>query len=188
MSPASGATGNACRSATIPFAASPVSVAVASSRVASWPIRTGQRAKRINARTIRGRAGALRAGGIWAMRLVRWLAWSVGFLFLVGTVLQLVDFFNLYTDAAGRPRVAEHGRVSAGRPGLPGCGLADLPVEQPRHRHRLHGGDRARAGVGGPRCERQFAPGGHRCWPRHGGDLRRRGPAADHRRDAAHDR
>jgi len=30
------------------------------------------------------------------MRLVRSLAWSVGFLFLVGTVLQLVDFFNLY--------------------------------------------------------------------------------------------
>ena len=30
------------------------------------------------------------------MRLVRWLAWLVGFLFLVGTVLQLVDFFNLY--------------------------------------------------------------------------------------------
>jgi hypothetical protein len=29
------------------------------------------------------------------MRLVRWLAWSVGFLFLVGTVFQLVDFFNL---------------------------------------------------------------------------------------------
>ena len=30
------------------------------------------------------------------MRLVRWLAWSVGFLFLVGTVFLLVDFFNLY--------------------------------------------------------------------------------------------
>jgi len=30
------------------------------------------------------------------MRLVRWLAWSVGFLFVVGTVFQLVDFFNLY--------------------------------------------------------------------------------------------
>jgi hypothetical protein len=31
------------------------------------------------------------------MRLVRWLALPVGFLFLLGTVLQLVDFFNLYT-------------------------------------------------------------------------------------------
>jgi MFS family permease len=31
-----------------------------------------------------------------AMRLVRWLAWSVGILFLIGTLLQLVDFFNLY--------------------------------------------------------------------------------------------
>jgi hypothetical protein len=31
------------------------------------------------------------------MRLVRWLAWGVGLLFLLGAVLQLVDFFNLYT-------------------------------------------------------------------------------------------
>jgi len=31
------------------------------------------------------------------MKLVRWLAWSVGTLFLVGIALQLVDFFNLYT-------------------------------------------------------------------------------------------
>jgi hypothetical protein len=46
---------------------------------------------------------ALRAGGIWAMRLVRWLAWSVGFLFLVGTVLQLVDFLNLYTTPPDIP-------------------------------------------------------------------------------------
>jgi hypothetical protein len=30
------------------------------------------------------------------MRTVRWLAWSVGILFLIGTVLQLVDFLNLY--------------------------------------------------------------------------------------------
>ena len=30
------------------------------------------------------------------MRTVRWLAWSVGVLFLVGTALQLVDFLNLY--------------------------------------------------------------------------------------------
>ena len=30
------------------------------------------------------------------MRLVRWLAWSVGFLFLIGTVFHLVDFLNLY--------------------------------------------------------------------------------------------
>jgi hypothetical protein len=32
------------------------------------------------------------------MRLVRWLAWSVGLLFLAGTVLRLVDFFNLYAS------------------------------------------------------------------------------------------
>jgi hypothetical protein len=30
------------------------------------------------------------------MRIVRWLAWSVGVLFLIGTALQLVDFYNLY--------------------------------------------------------------------------------------------
>ena len=30
------------------------------------------------------------------MRILRWLAWSVGVLFLVGTALQLVDFLNLY--------------------------------------------------------------------------------------------
>jgi hypothetical protein len=30
------------------------------------------------------------------MRTVRWLAWSVGVLFLIGTALQLVDFYNLY--------------------------------------------------------------------------------------------
>ena len=37
------------------------------------------------------------------MRLVRWLAWSVGFLFLLGTVLQLVDFFNLYKTPPDLP-------------------------------------------------------------------------------------
>ena len=31
------------------------------------------------------------------MRLVRWLAWSVGVLFLIGAVLQLGDYFNLFT-------------------------------------------------------------------------------------------
>ena len=30
------------------------------------------------------------------MRTVRWLAWSVGILFLLGTALQLVDLLNLY--------------------------------------------------------------------------------------------
>ena len=30
------------------------------------------------------------------MRTVRWLAWSVGVLFLIGTALQLVDALNLY--------------------------------------------------------------------------------------------
>jgi hypothetical protein len=30
------------------------------------------------------------------MRAVRWLAWSVGVLFLIGTALQLVDILNLY--------------------------------------------------------------------------------------------
>ena len=29
-------------------------------------------------------------------RTVRWLAWSIGILFVLGTVLQLVDFLNLY--------------------------------------------------------------------------------------------
>ena len=37
------------------------------------------------------------------MRLVRWLAWSVGFLFLAGTVLQLVDAFNLYATPPDIP-------------------------------------------------------------------------------------
>ena len=30
------------------------------------------------------------------MRILRWLAWSVGVLFLIGTALQLVDVLNLY--------------------------------------------------------------------------------------------
>jgi hypothetical protein len=30
------------------------------------------------------------------MRILRWLAWSVGVLFLIGTALQVVDFYNLY--------------------------------------------------------------------------------------------
>ena len=30
------------------------------------------------------------------MRTLRWLAWSVGVLFLVGTALQLVEYFNLW--------------------------------------------------------------------------------------------
>jgi hypothetical protein len=37
------------------------------------------------------------------MRLVRWLAWSIGLLFLAGTALQLVDFFNLYTTPPDVP-------------------------------------------------------------------------------------
>ena len=30
------------------------------------------------------------------MRILRWLAWSVGVLFLIGTALQLVEYFNLW--------------------------------------------------------------------------------------------
>jgi hypothetical protein len=37
------------------------------------------------------------------MRLVRWLAFAVGLLFLVGTGLQLVDYFNLYTTPPDVP-------------------------------------------------------------------------------------
>src|SRR5512141_1318861 len=35
-------------------------------------------------------------GGDVQMRAVRWLAWSVGVLFLIGAALQLVDILNLY--------------------------------------------------------------------------------------------
>jgi hypothetical protein len=38
------------------------------------------------------------------MRLVRWLALSVGVLFLLGTLLQLVDFLNLYAAPPEPPR------------------------------------------------------------------------------------
>jgi hypothetical protein len=38
------------------------------------------------------------------MRLVRWLAWLVGVLFLIGTVLQLVEFFNLYKTPPDIPQ------------------------------------------------------------------------------------
>jgi hypothetical protein len=38
-----------------------------------------------------------------AMRLVRWLAWSVGVLFLIGAVLQLGDYFNLFTTPPDIP-------------------------------------------------------------------------------------
>jgi hypothetical protein len=37
------------------------------------------------------------------MRIVRWLAWSVAILFLVGTVLHLVDYFNLYASPPNIP-------------------------------------------------------------------------------------
>lgn len=37
------------------------------------------------------------------MRLIRWLAWSVGVLFLLGTVLRLVDLSNLYTTPPDLP-------------------------------------------------------------------------------------
>src|SRR3954454_7147016 len=37
------------------------------------------------------------------MRLVRWLAWAVGVFFLVGTVLYLVDYFNLYASPPNVP-------------------------------------------------------------------------------------
>ena len=140
------------------------------------------------------------------MRLVRWLAWSVGLLFLVGTALQLVDFFDLYTAPPDIPeslnmverrlaiqdyRVAiwpvfllSNLATGVGFMAVTALGLA-LSGHVGRDDSRRVG---IAAGLGGLRCERQFAPGGHRCRPRHGGDLRRRGPAADHRRDAAHDR
>lgn len=37
------------------------------------------------------------------MRVLRWLAWSVGLLFLAGTLLRLVDFFNLYASPPDIP-------------------------------------------------------------------------------------
>ena len=37
------------------------------------------------------------------MKVVRWLAWSVALLFVVGTVLQLVDVFNLYATPPDVP-------------------------------------------------------------------------------------
>jgi hypothetical protein len=37
------------------------------------------------------------------MRLVRWLGWSVGLLFLAGTLLRLVDYFNLFTSPPNLP-------------------------------------------------------------------------------------
>ncbi|HZM72490.1 MAG TPA: hypothetical protein VFC71_03875 [Candidatus Polarisedimenticolia bacterium] len=47
-------------------------------------------------------------------RTVRWLAWSVGILFLVGTALQLVDALNLYaTPPAGEPANMVEGRLGS---------------------------------------------------------------------------
>ena len=37
------------------------------------------------------------------MGTVRWLAWAVGILFVVGTAMQLVDFFNLYATPPELP-------------------------------------------------------------------------------------
>jgi hypothetical protein len=48
------------------------------------------------------------------MRTLRWLALSVGVLFLVGTALQLVDFWNLYaTPPAAAPVNMVEGRLAA---------------------------------------------------------------------------
>ena len=48
------------------------------------------------------------------MRILRWLAWTVGILFLIGTALQLVDFLNLYaTPPAGTPANMVEGRLAA---------------------------------------------------------------------------
>lgn len=48
------------------------------------------------------------------MRILRWLAWSVGILFLIGTALQLVDFWNLYaTPPAAAPADMVEGRLAA---------------------------------------------------------------------------
>ena len=49
-------------------------------------------------------------GGDRAMTPVRWLAWTVGVLFLIGTALQLVDTLNLYVtppDAGASSMVAQ---------------------------------------------------------------------------------
>jgi hypothetical protein len=48
------------------------------------------------------------------MRILRWLAWSVGVMFLVGTALQLVDFLNLYaTPPEFGPLNMVEGRLAA---------------------------------------------------------------------------
>lgn len=48
------------------------------------------------------------------MRTLRWLAWSVGILFLVGTALQLVDMLNLYASPPpGAPANMVEGRLAA---------------------------------------------------------------------------
>jgi hypothetical protein len=60
-----------------------------------------------------------------AMRLIRRLAWSVGFLFLVGTVLQLVDFFNLYTTP---PNVPESLNMVEFRLAIQGYRVAVWPI------------------------------------------------------------
>ena len=38
------------------------------------------------------------------MRLVRWLGWSVGLLFLLGTALRLVDYFDLWASPPDLPQ------------------------------------------------------------------------------------
>jgi len=48
------------------------------------------------------------------MRILRWLAWSVGILFLIGTALHLVDLLNLYaTPPPGPPANMVEGRLAA---------------------------------------------------------------------------
>ena len=59
-------------------------------------------------------------------RTVRWLAWSVGILFLLGTVLQLVDMQNLYAKLGAHSRLdvvrfaAKHGLVELNGEDQPG--------------------------------------------------------------------
>jgi hypothetical protein len=77
------------------------------------------------------------------MRAVRWLALSIGILFLVGTVFQLVDWFNLYAtppDTQAANMVDQ--RLAA--QDLPRRDLADLLPEQLLVRPRVRGDHGAR--------------------------------------------
>ena len=115
------------------------------------------------------------------MRTVRWLAWSAGILFLLGTALQFVDTLNLYATPPVVSDALNIVEAPARHPGLPDRDLADLLPGQPELWRGVRRARRTRPRAGLDARDRQFAAGRHHDELRRRWSPRGRRPARPHR-------